>query len=69
MKQVDEMPTEGQFVAVWENAHGVWSGTFKCECGVFYRYDIDKFSACWNDEVISEQGFTDNDTAKFFIAD
>ena len=28
MKQVDEMPTSGQFVAVWENKNGVFSDTY-----------------------------------------
>ena len=26
MKQVDEMPTSGQFVVVWENKNGVFGG-------------------------------------------
>ena len=28
MKQVKEMPTSGQFVAVWENKNGVFSDTY-----------------------------------------
>lgn len=28
MKQVDEMPKEGQFVAVWECAGEIWGDTY-----------------------------------------
>jgi hypothetical protein len=39
MKQVNEMPTEGKFVAVWENDNGVWSGVFIFEDGILYEYN------------------------------
>lgn len=29
MKQVNEMPTEGQFVAMWEYNNKIWSDTFR----------------------------------------
>ena len=29
MKQVNEQPTEGHFVAIWEYQGAVWSGTYR----------------------------------------
>lgn len=38
MKQVNEMPIDGQFVVVWENDNGLWSATFMFEEGVLFEY-------------------------------
>lgn len=39
MKQVNEMPIEGQFVAIWINENGVWSDTLMYEDGVLHVYN------------------------------
>ncbi len=39
MKQVSEIPKEGQFVAVWEANGTVWSDTYKVEKGVAYWFN------------------------------
>ena len=39
MKQVEDYPKEGQFVAVWQNNNGVWSGVFNHEDGVLHEYN------------------------------
>ena len=40
MRQSKEMPTEGQFVAMWSNDSEIWSGVFKWINGKLYRYNI-----------------------------
>lgn len=41
MKKVIEMPTSGQFAAVWKFEDKLWCGTFKHEEDVIVRYDQD----------------------------
>lgn len=42
MKQVDEMPKEGQFVAVWECSGMVWSDVIRHTCnGLLERCNSD----------------------------
>ena len=38
MKQVSEMPTSGQFVAVWEWNGAPWSAAYKWESGCLKIY-------------------------------
>lgn len=40
MKQHKEMPTEGQFVAVWSNSLGLWSGVYKWIGGDLNEYEL-----------------------------
>ena len=61
MKQVDEMPTEGQFVAVWSDGDNI--------CSVALRYiDNNLFEYNVEYEIYVLCGLEFNDTAKFFIA-
>lgn len=39
MKQISELPTTGQFVAVWENKHGTWGMTYKWFDGKLMEYN------------------------------
>lgn len=39
MKQVNEMPTTGQFVAVWEYNGQIWSGIYDWQDDYFHEYD------------------------------
>ena len=72
MKQVDEMPTSGQFVAVWCNIKDrVWSDTLKwfgVELFSFVNADEENYP----DELFSKQEnpeFYKSVGAKYFIAD
>ena len=38
MKQISVMPTEGQFVAIWEYDGEIWSGTYKYNKGRLMVY-------------------------------
>lgn len=38
MKQVDEMPTSGQFVAVWEHDGEMWCETLKWKRDKLFAY-------------------------------
>lgn len=38
MKQLKEMPEEGQFTAHWTYDNTIWSGTFKWEDDVLHEY-------------------------------
>lgn len=60
MKQVDEMPTSGQFVAVWET-HKVWSDTLKYIDGALFSY-VD------NEEMDTDELFTKQVDEDFYIA-
>lgn len=41
MKVTNEMPKEGQFVAVWMYDDRVWSGVHQWIDGELMRYDVD----------------------------
>ncbi len=43
MKQVPEMPVNGQFVAIWEFRGQIWSDTFKYIDGNLYCYVDNNF--------------------------
>lgn len=68
MKQVDEMPTSGQFVAVWEFNNLAYSSTLKWVDGVLFGYSCnnkpdDGFTAIANSDFYSIV------CAIYFIAD
>ena len=45
MKEVQDLPEEGQFVVVWEYNNKIWSDTFKREGEIILNYNgvEDKF--------------------------
>ena len=64
MKQVDEMPKDGQFVAVWSGFDGrIWSDTLKWKNGSIYSYDI--FNDCL-DQSENNDNFTELETEDFY---
>ena len=71
MKQVDEMPTSGQFVAVWSGLDGkIWSDTLRWIDGKIYSYEE------FNDEGLNHNftrlenfDFYCSLKAQYFIAD
>lgn len=40
MKQVKEMPQEGQFVAIWEHEGGLWSCVYQWQHGELFAYNV-----------------------------
>lgn len=46
MKQLKEMPEEGQFVAMWIIGGQLWSGTFRYDGGQLFEYNVDD---CWEE--------------------
>ena len=68
MKQVSEMPTSGQFVAVWQNkAGGIWSDTFKINNGEISQYN-NEFGDFYFPDVDTVNSIKTNN-ALYFIAD
>lgn len=65
MKQVDEMPTSGQFVAVWEEDSGLFSVTMLIDGGDFYAFD----HGCELFDYDLGQAIEIPPFAKYFIAD
>lgn len=67
MKQVNEMPAEGQFVAVWMFGDAVWSGIFENKDGVLFEYmnDADDSWEATGDYFNGDK-FTEQ---KFFVKD
>lgn len=63
MKQVDEMPKQGQFVAVWEYNGKMWSETYKWENEILYIYSSSKDG--WR---INDIFFSETIKRKFYIA-
>ena len=41
MKQVDETPTDGKFVAVWKEGRFIASMAFECKDGELFGYDVE----------------------------
>lgn len=39
IRKTNEMPTEGQFAALWNFNGGLWCATFKYKHGCLHRYD------------------------------
>lgn len=65
MKQVNEMPTEGQFVAVYKFNDNVWSGVYKYEHGELYEYDT--MGDSWEKTDIYFTGSSAFSELKFFV--
>ena len=68
MKQVKEMPTSGQFVAVWEYNGNIWSGVYINQGRWIDVYLIEKDDFETNDAVTVKKHL-EKQQAKFFIAD
>ena len=41
MKQISEMPTSGQFIAVWMYNNKIWSSVYKYESGCLVDVDYE----------------------------
>ena len=68
MKQVSEMPTSRQFVAVWQNpTGGVWSDTFKISNGEMSQYS-NEFDDFFPPDIDTVNSIKENN-AQYFIAD
>lgn len=69
MKQVSEMPTSGQFVAVWKWNGAVWSSAYKWESSYLNVYSI--FDDEWEqiEHPLSLKSHFDRHNAQYFIAD
>ena len=68
MKQVDEMPTSGQFVAVWEYNGNIWSGVYinQGEWIDVYLIEDDDFERN-NAETVKNH--LEKQSAKYFVVD
>ena len=68
MKQVDEMPTSGQFVAVWQYNGKIWSGVYinRGEWIDVYLIEDDDFERN-NAETVKNH--LEKQSAKYFIAE
>jgi len=70
MKQVDEMPTSGQFVAVWQYNKLPWSNVFEWDYGGdLYIYNETADEAYIVEDLQSLKYHHDECKAKYFIAD
>ena len=63
MKQVDKMPTEGQFVVIWKE-----NGKLMSETRAWFRGDLMALS-CVDDSFVYWDDNDYPDDAKFFIED
>ena len=71
MKQVDEMPTSGRFVAVWQSANGVFGDTYLWRDGDLLVYDnsINDFDFDGHFDTNSIVRSLKSKNVKYFIAD
>ena len=70
MKQVSEMPTSGQFVAVFQRDKSVESRSYELnEIDNSVIYDIDERGGKWLHEADMIKSFLSNNNAQYFIAD
>ena len=70
MKQVDEMPTSGQFVAVWQYNKKPWSEVYEWDCdGDLFTYNESADEAYIVEDLRSLKEHHDACKAKYFIAD
>lgn len=63
MKQLKEMPEEGQFVAVWNFGGELWASSFKVEDDVVYEYGAGE------DEWFQTAFFEHQTNLTFFVKD
>lgn len=61
MKEVQEMPTKGQFVAMWEYDGVLWAHTYKWEGKTLFRYDQGP------DEFMEDSDHFEHYKIRFFI--
>lgn len=66
MKQVDEMPTSGQFVAVWQYDGDIYCDTLKYDLDVIYSYQENENDYFYK---IEDPYFYKSVGAKYFIPD
>lgn len=73
MKQVDEMPTSGQFVAVFFSDFGIFSTTYMYENGniYFFNFNVNNGDHEWIalDELGERELFETNKGNVIFIVD
>jgi len=69
MKQVSEMPTSGQFVAVWMYNNKIWSSVYKYESGCLNLYSPVDGDYEPVDDVDDFKQRADSVNAQYFIAD
>lgn len=58
IKQVQERPEEGQYVAIWSYGGKIWSNAFREENGrrmMYYEEEDDFFPANFNPESVSPE--------------
>lgn len=68
MKQVIEMPTSGQFVAVWVFNKAIWSGVYSYECGYINVYSA--LDDEWGQyDIMDTKQHLERCNAIYFIAD
>lgn len=69
MKQISEIPTNGQFVAVWVYNGHPWSGTFKINNELQLEFDVrkDKWFDCGKYYDCGLKKFLSDVSAKYFI--
>lgn len=63
MKQLKEMPEQGQFIVTWEEDRKLWSGTYKVENKKLYEYFNGEFA--W----YTSRFFSQQTNMKFFVKD
>ena len=66
MKEVNEIPKEGQFVAMWNFRGNIWSGVFRIEDGEIFEFNDNE-----NEFELSGPYFlgTDLENVKYFVMD
>ena len=69
MKQVSEMPTSGQFVAVWEWNGAPWSAAYKWESGQLNVYSIFDDTMEKVEHPSTLKSHLNRNNALYFIAD
>lgn len=69
MREVSEMPDEGQFVAMWEYKGRIWGDTYLVSDDPEFVSAWDNGADDWGDaEHVDVQAFTDN-PSKFYVID
>jgi hypothetical protein len=58
MKRANEMPTEGQFLVVWEFNGLPWSSVYRYHDGAMERYELAKGDEWSSNNWIHHEGMT-----------
>ena len=69
MKRADEMPTSGQFVAVWQYNKNPWANVFEWDDGELFIYNENAEELYIVDDLQSLKDHHGECKAKYFIAD